>query len=61
MLAKIKVRGGRVKRRDLYRGYAKQTSALHDPVIARLIAKELLSQEGSSWLVLTHQQVIPTS
>ena len=61
MLAKIKVRGGRVKRRDLYRGYAKQTSALHDPVIARLIAKELLSQEGSSWLVLTHQRVMQSS
>jgi hypothetical protein len=55
MLAKINVRGGRVRRRDLYRGYAKQTSALHDPVIARLIAKELLSQEGSGWLVLTHR------
>ena len=54
MLAKINVRGGRVRRRHLYRGYAKQTSALHDPVIARLIAKELLSQEGTGWLVLTH-------
>jgi len=61
MLAKIKVRGGRVKRRDLYRTYAKQTSALHDPVIARLIAKELLSQGGSSWLVLAEQRVIQRS
>ncbi|MGH7972171.1 MAG: hypothetical protein ACREIC_25940, partial [Limisphaerales bacterium] len=51
MLAKVKVRGGRVRRRDLYRAYGKQASAVHDPVISRLIAKELLSQEGSNWLI----------
>jgi hypothetical protein len=52
MLAKIKVKGGCLSRRALYRTYARQCSSIHDPVLSRLIEKELVSVDPSGVLIV---------
>jgi hypothetical protein len=39
MIQKLRSRGGRLRRRDLFRMYDQQREAIHDPVLQRLMQK----------------------